>query len=69
MPENGYAIKGRYGLYEGWWHRRRDAVAQHTRDKGKSWAECYKAGDRVVKVLLVEMTPGAWIDRRKRPER
>lgn len=63
MPkETGWAITGKYGLYIGWWQRRRDAIEAHVRDKvicGASkdpvndiWKMCQKNGDRAVKVTV-----------------
>lgn len=39
-----------HGLYSGMWFTRKDAIREHIRDKGKSWRECKRSGDRAVKV-------------------
>lgn len=51
----GWAIKGIYGLYTGWWFLRKDAIYHHTKALGKSWKECRKKGDVAVKVLVSEI--------------
>lgn len=50
--EFGWAIQGEFGLYTGWWLTRKEAIQTHTGDVGKSWKECRKKGDRVVKILI-----------------
>ena len=53
-PVIGWAVVGRCGLYVGWWMTRRETIYYHTRDKGKSWGECRKRGDRAIKVRIKE---------------
>lgn len=33
---------GVYGLYTGWWFLRKDAIAAHKKELGKSWDYCKK---------------------------
>lgn len=56
-PEIGWAIKGNYGLYIGWWMTRRAAIGAHCREKGRTWRDCRKHGDRVIKVKISEVKP------------
>jgi len=39
-------------LYVGTFTTRRGMQAIHARDLGKSWGECYRQGDRAVKVTI-----------------
>jgi len=50
----GYAIKGKFGFYVGWWHLRRDAIEGHTSSLGVDWEYCKKKGDRCVKIEIKE---------------
>ena len=51
--EKGWAITGTFGLYCGWWFRRKDAIFWHCKNLGQTWEECKKKGDRVIKVTIV----------------
>lgn len=51
-PEIMWAIIGVYGLYCGTWLRRKDAIDQHCREKGATWRDCRKRGDRAVRVVI-----------------
>lgn len=52
-----WAITGRIGLYTGTWFTRTDAIAAHSDALGKTWRECYRDGDRAIKV---EVIPVRW---------
>ena len=58
-PEIMWAIVGVYGLYCGTWLRRKDAIDQHCRDKGATWRDCRKRGDRAVRVVVSLANAGA----------
>ena len=47
-----WAITGRCGLYIGTWFFRHNAIAAHGDSLGKSWKECYRDGDRAIKVRV-----------------
>lgn len=51
-PETMWAIVGVYGLYCGTWLRRKDAIDRHCQDKGATWRDCRKRGDRAVRVVV-----------------
>jgi hypothetical protein len=57
--ETRWVIVYKQGLYTGQWLTRKDAIEEHTRDKGKTWAECRKFGDRAVRAGLVWDDPHA----------
>lgn len=41
------------GLYTGQWLTRAHAIADHTSEKGKTWGECRRDGDRAVKATIM----------------
>jgi hypothetical protein len=43
------------GLYTGQWLTRANAIADHTAEKGKTWRECRRDGDRAVKATIMWM--------------
>lgn len=43
---------GKVFLYEGTFQTRKRAVAQHSRDKEKTWQQCRRDGDQAVKVVI-----------------
>lgn len=47
-----WVIVGRHGLYVGQWLTRREAVADHIKALGKSWAEARAVGDQAVKAFI-----------------
>lgn len=51
----GFAIKGGFGLYVGWWPKRYEAIGYHVQALGKTWQQCKKDGDYVVKILIKEL--------------
>ncbi len=53
-PETGWAIKGKRGLYVGWWLLRKDAVNYHCKNLGHNWRKCKARGDRAVRVTITE---------------
>lgn len=59
-PMFGWAIAGRWNysgrryFYVGIWRTRSEAIAAHISDKGRSWEECRKHGDRFVRVVMKE---------------
>ena len=48
-----WAITGKHGLYVGTWDLRGDAVEFHTTHLWKTWKQCCKDGDRVIKVSVI----------------
>jgi len=48
-----WAITGNYGLYVGVWFNRFDAITHHADSLGKSWKQCYRRGDRAIKVNVI----------------
>jgi len=61
-PEIMWAIVGVYGLYCGTWLRRKDAIDQHCRNKGATWRDCRKRGDRTVRVVVSLANDGRTFD-------
>lgn len=55
MKAEGWAIKGVYGFYMGWWQTREEAMRAHCRDLAESWGYCRKKGDRAVRVCIKEL--------------
>jgi len=55
MKTEGWAIKGVYGFYVGWWQTREEAMRCHCHDLGESWSYCRKKGDRAVRVCIKEL--------------
>lgn len=51
---HGWAIVGKFGFYTGWWLRKKDAITQHCIDRGKTWEECVRDGDKAVKIVMHE---------------
>ena len=45
-----WAITGKFGLYTGTWFIRHDAIVAHADALGRSWKQCYRKGDRAIKV-------------------
>lgn len=48
-----WAITGRHGLYLGTWLKRIDAITAHSNILGITWKECYRDGDRAIKVKVI----------------
>jgi hypothetical protein len=57
MTESMWVIVGYHGLYVGSWLLRRDAIAEHTAQKGKTWFQCEVDGDRAVKAVVAWSVP------------
>jgi hypothetical protein len=55
METNGWAIKGIFGFYTGWWQTRKEAIRSHCRVLEKSWEYCRAKGDRAVKICVNEI--------------
>jgi hypothetical protein len=53
--ERGFAIKGVHGLYVGWNYHRGCMVSEHCNAKGKTWKQCKKNGDKVIKIEIREL--------------
>ena len=53
IEEIYWAITGKFGLYLGTWFKRYDAIVAHSDALGKSWKECYRDGDRAIKVRVI----------------
>jgi len=55
LIEKGWAIKGQFGIYMGWWLTRKDAITEHTKDVGQTWKYCReRRGDQAVKIIIKE---------------
>lgn len=50
--EYGWAILSEYGLYIGWWFTRSEAIKNHSKALGRTWEQCKKNGDRVIKIII-----------------
>ncbi len=44
-------------LYVDTSHQRKEMIRRHCEQKGRDWATCRKAGDRVVKVIMTWKMP------------
>lgn len=56
-----WVIVGVYGLYSGSWGLRREAIEVHCKELGKTWRQCRRKGDRVVKAVVSwEITWEEW---------
>ena len=58
LKGKGWAIKGDFfgkgNFYIGWWLTRSEAIRGHCKDTDKTWEDCKKYGDRVVKIIIWE---------------
>ena len=52
-----WAIIGVYGPYTGTSFTRRDAVASHCADLGKTWEYCRRKGDRPNRIEIRKLKP------------
>ncbi|HAQ64788.1 MAG TPA: hypothetical protein DCR43_02885 [Bacteroidales bacterium] len=55
--ETMWAIYGKFGFYSGTAFSRKDMIKEHTFLTGKTWEECQKKGDKVVKVIVMIPKP------------
>ncbi len=61
--ETYWAITGKYGLYIGTWYRRIEAITARSDAIGKSWKNCYRDGDRAIKVKVIPVEEWRYYDK------
>jgi len=54
MTQTGWAIKGEFGIYTGWWFTRSEAIEAHCEALGRTWLYCKRKGDKTIRIKVIE---------------